>query len=137
MSCKDESSSAETAATDTSSGGNDADWLGRVSERLAVVYLASGDDDSDGPLSRKRLISRTHQAKSLQTAKCKPPSAGWLNDLPLGRQTAHFEHLFRGFFADRSRRAGGDQQELGESTSMQKVWINSLSHCADLETIDA
>ncbi|MCO8121100.1 sigma-70 family RNA polymerase sigma factor [Stieleria sp. TO1_6] len=40
-------SKPDEAGTDGSGSADDADWLGRMTERLAIVYLAGGDDDSN------------------------------------------------------------------------------------------
>lgn len=39
---------AESSKTEgTADSDDDADWLGKMTERLAIVYLASGDEDSE------------------------------------------------------------------------------------------
>ena len=63
---------------------DDVDWLGRMTERLAVVYLASSDEDSPKTNVLSQAPGRVTKspAKSLQTAKCKSRCGNWWTICP-------------------------------------------------------
>ncbi|WP_158222660.1 sigma-70 family RNA polymerase sigma factor [Rhodopirellula sp. MGV] len=65
--------SATADGESDSPGESDAEWLGRMTERLAIVYLASGDENSDtsGVLSeapdRHEIPSKVVANREMQT----------------------------------------------------------------------
>lgn len=59
-SAKDESQTSQITPPGENRAEEDAEWLGRMSERLAIVYLASGEGDSE-----QNMLSETADANEI------------------------------------------------------------------------
>ncbi|MEL6110008.1 MAG: sigma-70 family RNA polymerase sigma factor [Planctomycetota bacterium] len=121
---QDEASSADASTgSGSSDSGGDADWLGRVSERLAVVYLASGDDDSDGPLS-EAADQQDAPSKVVANREMQTTLRRLVNDLPLDAKRLISNIYFEGF----------SLTEAAERAGISKSWASRL-HAKSLDQL--
>ncbi|MCC9602673.1 sigma-70 family RNA polymerase sigma factor [Stieleria sp. JC731] len=104
---------------------NDADWLGRMSERLAIVYLASGEESSDatGALSdapdRNEIPSKVVANREMQTTLRK-----LVAQLPADARRLITSIYFEGF----------SLTEAAERAGISKSWASRI-HAKGLDQL--
>ncbi len=105
---------------------DDADWLGRMTERLAVVYLASGDDDGDGDANVLAQASDQHEipSKVVANREMQITLRKLVSDLPLDAKRLVTSIYFEGF----------SLTEAAERIGVSKSWASRI-HAKSLDQL--
>lgn len=116
---------SDGSKTDSGTGPtDDADWLGKMAERLAVVYLASGDEDSDGNVlsqtpDEHEIPSKVAANREMQTTLRK-----LVADLP-----PDAKRLINGIYFE-----GFSLTEAAERAGISKSWASRI-HAKSLDQL--
>ncbi len=102
----------------------DADWLGRVTERLAIVYLATGDDES----ADRSLADATDPQDSPSQVVANRELQQTLRQL-VEQLTPDAKRLIRGIYFD-----GYTLTEAADRAGISKSWASRL-HAKSLDQL--
>lgn len=113
-----------SADSTSSASADDADWLGRVAERLAVVYLAGSDDSGDGnPLSNAPDQHAT-PSKVVATREMQTTLHKLVRELPADAKRLISNIYFEGY----------SLTEAADRAGISKSWASRL-HAKSLDQL--
>ncbi|MEO1618685.1 MAG: sigma-70 family RNA polymerase sigma factor [Planctomycetota bacterium] len=115
--------SAEGTASD-SNPESDADWLGKVSERLAVVYLASGEGDGDDAALSEAADQTETPSKVVANREMQSTLRKLVQDLPADSRRLITSIYFDGF----------SLTEAAERNGISKSWASRI-HAKSLDLL--
>ncbi|MEM6471427.1 MAG: sigma-70 family RNA polymerase sigma factor [Planctomycetota bacterium] len=118
-------SDAESGESDAAQSiESEADWLGKVSERLAVVYLASGDGESDDSLLSDAADEAETPSKVVANREMQTTLRKLVADLP-----ADSKRLITSIYFD-----GFSLTEAAERNGISKSWASRI-HAKSLDLL--
>lgn len=101
-----ESSKSETSSGNSDSG-DDAEWLGKMTERLAIVYLASSEDDSDNNVLAQAADEHEIPSKVVANREMQITLRKLVAELPVDAKRLISSIYFEGFsLTEAAQRAG-------------------------------
>lgn len=108
------------------SGGplEDAEWLGRVTERLAIVYLASGENDSEAGLLSETPDQHEIPSKVVANREMQLTLRKLVDELPLDAKRLITSIYFEGF----------SLTEAAERIGVSKSWASRI-HAKSLDAL--
>ena len=117
---REPSDPSENAATPE----QDAAWLGRVTERLAVVFLASGDDDSVSNSLMQAQDQHETPYKTVASRELQQKLRSLVDQLPIDARRLIISIYFDGFTLT----------EAAERSGISKSWASRL-HAKSLDQL--
>ena len=118
-----ESSKSETGG-ETAGSDDDADWLGRMTERLAIVYLASGDDDSDSNVLSETPDQHEIPSKVVANREMQTTLRKFVDELPVDAK-----RLINGIYFE-----GFSLTEAADRAGISKSWASRI-HAKSLDQL--
>jgi RNA polymerase sigma factor for flagellar operon FliA len=119
----DDASQGETAFSDATAR-DDADWLGRVAERLAIVYLAGSDDESQSRLLAEAADRQDPPSKVAANREMQTTLRRLVGELPVDARRLITLIYFDGF----------SLTEAAERSGISKSWASRL-HAKSLDQL--
>ncbi|MDV6034504.1 MAG: sigma-70 family RNA polymerase sigma factor [Phycisphaera sp. RhM] len=116
-----ESSKSESSGDDTSSN-EDADWLGKMAERLAIVYLASGDEDSETSVLAQAADQHEIPSKVVANREMQTTLRKLVHELPNDAKRLIIAIYFEGF----------SLTEAADRIGISKSWASRI-HAKSLD----
>ena len=108
----------------SSSSDDDADWLGKMTERLAIVYLASGDDDSETNVLAQAPDEHEIPSKVVANREMQTTLRKLVDDLPVDAKRLISGIYFEGF----------SLTEAAERAGISKSWASRI-HAKSLDQL--
>ena len=118
-----ESSKSETGG-EAAGSDDDADWLGRMTERLAIVYLASGDDDSDSNVLSETPDQHEIPSKVVANREMQTTLRKLVDELPVDAK-----RLINGIYFE-----GFSLTEAADRAGISKSWASRI-HAKSLDQL--
>ena len=118
-----ESSKSETGG-EAAGSDDDADWLGRMTERLAIVYLASGDDDSDSNVLSETPDQHEIPSKVVANREMQTTLRKFVDELPVDAK-----RLINGIYFE-----GFSLTEAADRAGISKSWASRI-HAKSLDQL--
>ncbi|QEF98445.1 RNA polymerase sigma-D factor [Stieleria maiorica] len=118
---RSESSQGENA-DEKSNSSEDADWLGKMTERLAIVYLASGDEDSESNVLAQAADQHEIPSKVVANREMQTTLRKLVDELPNDAKRLISTIYFEGF----------SLTEAAERVGISKSWASRI-HAKSLD----
>ena len=106
------------------SSSDDAEWLGKMTERLAVVYLASGSDESETNVLAEAPDESDSPLKVVANREMQQTLRKLVNDLPADARRLIISIYFEGF----------SLTEAAERVGISKSWASRI-HAKGLDQL--
>lgn len=118
-----ESSKSESPG-EPAGASEDADWLGRMTERLAIVYLASGDEESDSNVLAQAPDEHEIPSKVVANREMQITLRKLVDELPVDAKRLISNIYFEGF----------SLTEAADRAGISKSWASRI-HARSLDQL--